>query len=44
MINLNELPIHIRSLSRKAWNKLFDLIPKIEHAKSFGEVIIGQEL
>ena len=44
MLELNLFKEHIEKLASKDWDKLFDLIPKIENAKSFGKWITNQEL
>ena len=44
MITLKELPEHLRNLSEQNWNKLFDLISQIEQTKTFGEVVVDQEV
>lgn len=44
MIELDELPAHLNTLSQTDWNKLFMLIPKIEITNKFGEVKGGEQL
>lgn len=37
MVQLEELPQHLDTLSSRDWDRLFDLIPKIEETRSFNE-------
>lgn len=44
MIDLENFTEHLKTLTIKDWNKLFNLIPAIEKNENFGEIIPNEEL
>lgn len=38
MIPLPELEAHLKTISRKKWSKLFDLLPELEKPQEFGRM------
>src|ERR1035437_6185406 len=38
MIDLEKFPKHLSSLYKSEWDKLFNLLPEIEHTGSFGKI------
>ena len=43
MIDLEEFPAHLKSLSPTDWNKLFELLPEMEKADQFGEMVMCEK-
>ncbi|HEX9980124.1 MAG TPA: DUF6508 domain-containing protein [Flavobacterium sp.] len=44
MIQLNKFPVHLKKLKKDDWDKLFNLIPKIQSKTKFGKHVESKKL
>lgn len=44
MTPIEQLPEHLKTISKSDWQQLFDILTEINQTKSFGEIIGGKKL